>query len=383
MTDANLAGSQRQKEAKLPRRDWVLLPLLSLLTMLVLLASSEGVARVVWPERQKDACLVTDPVIGWRFRPNCKSVTKTAEGPWVHNFYNECGYRTRESCGPKPAGTIRVAVLGSSYSYGYMTPYDSAYTTLAGESLTTQCKRHVEFQNLGVVAMPLEDVYRRTQEALALKPDILLLSIDPYDVETFVTFAPAASEADSAPSAKSREAQGVSWIKLYVINPLKSVRSIKMLQHFMYRAPSTYVDLYLLYGDPADYLRPPFTSAWQRRLANVDALLQDMSKQAHEASVPMFILIGPWVAQGALMNVPHRHGVDPGAFEAAVAQIAAKDGMTVVNPLPEFAGQPHIMSLFYAVDGHPSPQGQRLVADALDKRLLSSGVPAFAGCSIN
>ena len=49
MTDANLAGSQRQKEAKLPRRDWVLLPLLSLLTMLVLLASSEGVARVVWP----------------------------------------------------------------------------------------------------------------------------------------------------------------------------------------------------------------------------------------------------------------------------------------------------------------------------------------------
>lgn len=380
MTDPNTGGFQHQKEAKLPRRDWVVLPLLSLLTVFVIFASCEGVARVVWPEQGEDACLVSDKVIGSRFLPNCKSATKTAEGPWVHNFYNECGYRTRESCGPKPPGTIRVAVIGSSYSYGYMTPFDSAYTTLAGESLTSQCKRHVEFQNLGVVAMPLEDVYSRMHEALALKPDVLLLSIDPFDVEEFVTFSPAASEADSAPRAKN---QGVSWIKLHVIQPLKSSRSIKMLQHFMYRTPSTYVNLYLLYGDPADYLRTPFTPAWQQRLANLDALLQDMSKQAHEASVPMFILVGPSVAQGALMSVPHRHGVDPGAFEAAVAQIAAKDGITVVNPLPEFAGQPHTMSLFYAVDGHTSPQGQRLVADALDKRLLSSGVPAFAGCSIN
>ena len=44
-----------------------------------------------------------DPVLGTRFVPNCKARYKSGEGPWAENDYNECGYRSKESCLTKPA----------------------------------------------------------------------------------------------------------------------------------------------------------------------------------------------------------------------------------------------------------------------------------------
>lgn len=59
-----------------------------------------------------DSCRVADANIGFANRPGCISRMKNAESSWETNQYNDCGYRTKESCGPKPAGTIRVALVG-------------------------------------------------------------------------------------------------------------------------------------------------------------------------------------------------------------------------------------------------------------------------------
>jgi hypothetical protein len=42
------AASGNQKETRLPRRDWILLPVLGLLTICLLAASSELIARRVF-----------------------------------------------------------------------------------------------------------------------------------------------------------------------------------------------------------------------------------------------------------------------------------------------------------------------------------------------
>ena len=87
---------------KLPRRDIVLLPLISMLTLLCMLAGAEVITRIVWPEQIVNSCQVPDPSLGFRYRPNCSSTMKSAEGPWYTNDYNECGYRSAASCGPVP-----------------------------------------------------------------------------------------------------------------------------------------------------------------------------------------------------------------------------------------------------------------------------------------
>ena len=114
-TAANTEGTA------LPRRDWILLPLIAVATITCMMAVSEAAARVVWPA-QEDSCLVRGGASGLRFLPSCKSRAKEPETPWVEDSYNSCGYRTLEPCGPKPVGTIRIAVLGSSFSHGYLVP---------------------------------------------------------------------------------------------------------------------------------------------------------------------------------------------------------------------------------------------------------------------
>ena len=376
----DLGISKSNGELRLPKRDWLLLPAISLVTLAALLGSSEVVARVLYPAAIGDSCYVQGAGTDARFRPNCKSRSKTAEGPWVDNSYNECGYRTRESCASKPPGTLRVAVLGSSFSYGFMTPYDTAYTTVAGQLLAKQCRRPVEFQNLGVYGIGMLDVYHRTDEALALKPDVLLLAFSAFDLIPEISPDKMAQRDNLIPGTlkhQNRPDPG-SWIKNFIVTPLKESRAITMLQHFMYQNPETYTNLFMYYGDNADYVRTPLSQRWRQRFSNLDVLIEGIHKRADAASVPMVVLVGAMPSQVALVNSPLRSGVDPYVFGTEVTQIASKYNVLTVNPLPDFANRPDAMALVYPVDGHVAPQGQKVVAEELSRRILSSGLAAFS-----
>ena len=375
MSQPSSSSSADIQDTKLPRRDWVILPLIALTTIALMAGICEFAGRIVWPE-QDDTCFIADTK-GVHYQANCRSRVKIAEGPWIENAYNNCGYRSQEPCGPKPLDSIRIAVLGSSSSYGYGVLYKSIYTTLASEKLNRECNRHVEFQNLGVMASPLKDTFLRTDEALALKPDLLLLVLDPFDVVRFNEFNPNTTEAVGANQAKK---DGPDWLHAAVINPLKNSRSATILEHFMYQNPATYENLYLLSGDTADYLRVPFSPLWQRRFTNLDAMLRSMMAKTQPTNVPLVVLLTPMVMQGALMNTPPRAGIDPAAFNREVTRIASKYDIRVIDPLNGFAGQFDVMNLFYVVNGHLSAEGQPIIAEYVNEALLSGKYAAFGGC---
>ena len=70
----------------LPRRDWIVLPMLALVTVLVMACLAEGITRVVWPETGVDACIMASD--GEKPKANCSGLSKSAEGPWVETRYN-------------------------------------------------------------------------------------------------------------------------------------------------------------------------------------------------------------------------------------------------------------------------------------------------------
>lgn len=67
--DSNPASLE---ETKLPRRDWILLPLMGVITIASMTATGEVVARVVRPANAFDPCHVTDCPDQSHFRPNCR-----------------------------------------------------------------------------------------------------------------------------------------------------------------------------------------------------------------------------------------------------------------------------------------------------------------------
>jgi hypothetical protein len=362
------------------RRDLLILPLLSLSTIIFLLVGSELAARYFFPETGAKACEIDDATIGSRFKPNCNARMKSAEGPWVTNHYNDCGYRTKESCRPKVADTIRIALLGSSTSEGLFVPADETFSERAAQELTKICKRPVEVQNMGRAGCDPVCSFHRVDEALALKPDLVVLAISPHDIDDltveevsqrYVPISPASSEAHQKTGLFYR-------LKSIIVNS----RAATMAQHLLFEDPDTYLRLYLTSSSHSGYLTRPLSGPWEAHLQALDVLLEDEAARFRAAGVPFVLVEVPNLAQASILSshTPPT-GMDPYALNERLAEISAKHDIQFINVLDSFKQRPYSNKLFYVVDGHLSGDGQALVSVPLVSQLIQGQNSTLAGCS--
>lgn len=383
---------------ELPRRDLWLLPLISLLTVVSMLAGAEVLARVGWPEQTSNSCKAPDNALGFRYRPHCSSTMKSAEGPWYTNTYNECGYRSPTPCGPVPAGTRRIALIGASLSEGYLVEYPNTIGAQLAADLTTMCRRPVEVQNLAAQGYTGQRVVLRTEEALTLRPDAMLFTQTPYDIESQLDDA-TQPITDTAPKTQAQAASvtqppATQWLQggaldgsapslqRRIVLWLSDSRFSTVARHFLFRNLAVYLPLYLRYGDKADFLRPPLSAPWRERLRRFDLLLGELADRTHEANVPLTLAFVPQQAELALMDGRSAPtGADPEALPNALAAIAAHHGVAFVDASPALQAEAaHPERLYYTVDGHPSGLGQPIIARYIAERYADDANGPFSDC---
>jgi hypothetical protein len=345
---------------------------------------AELVAQVVWPEEKLNSCVVPDKILPFRYQANCTSTMKAAEGPWYTNRYNECGYRSAESCGPAPAGTRRIAVIGQSVGEGYMVEYPDTIGARLGADLTAMCGRSVQVQNLAATGYTGHRLALRMDEALALRPAAIVLPQNPFDIEAELddTTDPFTGSVTSAQASRSAQAPAYKPSLFQRLESLLTgTRTVTVAQHFLFRNQSVYLPVYLHYGDKANFLRPPFTPSWQERLRRFDLLISDLSSRAHQANVPLILVFVPHQAELELMKsafVPP--GIDPEALPRAMETIAARHGVIFIDSSTALRAEPAPQDLYYTVDGHPSGRGQPVIARAIAQNFVNLADGPFADC---
>lgn len=370
-------------KTKLSRRDWVILPLLSILTVGIIFLITEVTTRLIWSEGGEDSCKVRGSIPGQANMPNCTARIKAAEGPWVEYTFNDCGYRTAASCGPKPTGTLRIVLMGSSTNQGYMVREEDTFAEQAAKELSHSCHRSLEFQNMS--AMGCYPIYasRRVDEALAMNPDAIVLAITPFDVSHDNDTALPNVGEELGHRRSAHIFQPYMTLLERLMDDFSGSRTMLAAKHFLYQDEEAYVRLYLLQGDNAGFLRQPLSPAWKKRFSDLDLILGKMADKIHAAGVPFILTAIPEHAQAILLGqseVPT--GVDPHAFNREISAIAAKHGITYVDIFDDFARLPRRGSLFYPADGHLAPEGHLVVSHALVKGLLDSRIQAFSVCAV-
>ena len=196
-----MSEAQANQPWRLPRRDYILIPLIFVMTALVVLAGGEVSVRLIYVQDDAaEPCAYSTP-FGFRFKPLCTSRTKVWEGPWITQHFNECGYRTAESCAPRPAGLPRIVVVGSSVARGALVNYPQSFAARASAMLTDRCRTTVDFQNLGTNPSDFDRIDQRIPEALALKPSAIVMTTGPYDLM---------HQKDPPPDQERRELPGAS-----------------------------------------------------------------------------------------------------------------------------------------------------------------------------
>jgi hypothetical protein len=364
---------------KLPNRDIWLLPLIAAATLVIMLLAAEATARVMFVEQPDNQCKRPDPVIGYKMAANCQSNMKAAEGSWYTVRYNDCGFRSPDSCLPLSADSRRIAFVGSSLTAGLLVPWQNSVAGRLARDLTDKCHSHVEAQNLGGIAYRGKALVERMHEALMLNPQLVISLIMPFDVESL-----SLSDAPDSDSANDNTTSDDNGADLGVIKRIQAVinhsRTIVVLEHYLFRNTALYVRLYLRYGDKADFLRQPLSPQWQARLKVLDKTIAAMAQQSHAAHVPFLIAFVPQEAQlYILASHRTRKGIDPHLLATSIKAIADRHGVKFADMSDILAEQADPVDLYFQVDAHPSEAAQSIVADQLVQYVAT--MPAFTGCN--
>jgi len=340
----------------LPRRDFILLPLISLLTALLMGALAEFGSRQIWVEKANDDCAV-----GGRHKANCTMLMKNIEGPWVRYETNDCGYRGTASCGPKPAGNLRAVVMGTSVAFGLHIPYDQFFAARAAPELSKIWHHPVEVQNLGDI-MPLWLNNDATlKEMAALKPDAVFLIVAPFDLSR----AGGQGEEEGAVPKKANEVKtGWTWTDARLA--LRESRVLYMAQHFLLNDEKFFLHAFEEYADPNDASRTPTPPLVEQRFGLMEERVAKAVEYARPAGAEVFMVALPNRVQCALISkrirLPH---MDPYIFNSRMKEIALRHEVNYIDLIPDLERTPNAERLFYSVDGHPAAGAHSLMASAI------------------
>lgn len=352
---------------RLPRRDYFLLPAIFVATILILLLGGEVAARLIYVQDDAAEPCEYGPLGDFRYHPMCTSRTKVWEGPWITQHFNDCGYRTAESCAPRPPGSLRVVVMGSSTARGALVNYPDSFAAMASDVLSKRCGGLVDFQNMGTEASDVNTLDRRMAEALSLRPSAIVMTIGPFDLVHLQDLPRAAGQTTATEASTLRT----------MVNRLRESRLFLLMQYYLYRDPAFQIRAFLLNTDAADYVRAPLSPAWQQRSAALGDLLGRMT--ARSDGVPILLVYTPERAQVALARQPiDRSDIDPFVLGSTLRRIAAEHGVRFVDSTQAFADATDFQSLFYLTDGHPAVGGHAALARVVEQGLLTA--PTFARC---
>jgi hypothetical protein len=387
-------------EAKLPRRDWIILPILSLTTIILIAGSTEVLSWCLFPwsgvhSLEHDCIVRDDPSTGVRGVPNTTCWDKIAETAPIEYSLNNCGHRTGMKCGPKPPGTYRIVMVGSSFAMGMRVPEQQTIARLLPPELSTETRRKVELYNEGFAWGSPHTLDLRFNDVLSAKPDLILWILTPYDVRNptllFLDgFGPTKVRAAITRGSPRRitfiayawNSVRAGFAKKSFLDALREqwdqTRTSFMLRHYLYESEALYVNSYLENNGQSVFLKTHPDAAWLNRIKEFDGVAADIERRAATANVPLVAVLVPVRAQAAMISMGHwPPGYDPYKLNDDLRAIITSHGGTYVDILPGFRTVPNAGKYFLPVDGHPTAQGHAIISLPLAKELTSGAVPAL------
>jgi hypothetical protein len=306
-------------------------------------------------------------------KPNCVFRHKNEEGPEVEYRFNECGFRSTSPCGTKPPGTFRIVFMGTSVTLGLYVSANETFAARTEAALRQTCGRPVESQNMGSMVR-LASQPELVTRALELEPDIIVLALSPFDVQS----QPAAAQA-AVGLRNWRERAELAWNNFKL--EIRQTKVAFAILHFMLLDEQVLYRTYLNNGASREVMGYPPSPTGEQRFSEFSHILDSIMANLNGSGVPLVVMTIPnRVAAAMVSNRSVVEGTDALWFGRRIGEIAVQHGALALDATPGFAGVSHAERLFYPVDNHPAGAAHAVVARALVDRLTDGSIPGLAAC---
>jgi len=361
----DLVSSHERRSRR--RWDWLFLPLLSVFTIMGLVVFGDVLQQRAFRAQDHSwaSCVVFDPSLNsLRGIPNSTCLYKHPEFPILEYKFNRCGDYANQDCGPKPANTYRIVMIGSSFAMGLGVEKSQTFASLLPAEITKRTQKRVELYNMSMLWQVPRVVNRRFPEVLAKGPDLVLWAITPWDLEKDTqllpdeirTILPKEGENESRTAGK-----GLSFL----------------ISHFIAKSKSHYLRS-ITEGDDdtVGYLRASLSTKWTMRLDSLDTDLKQVVFQAKAAGVPLAVTLLPNRPTSALVSTTELPpGFAPYNLDAQLRRMVQRDGGIYVEILPGLRSIPDPEQNYFPLDGHPDKRGHLVLADLLADGLTQGEFP--------
>ena len=383
-------GTEAQRFSKW---DWLVLPALSLATILFIAGSIYLIDKCFFSEAQDphSRCLAFDRWNEPVGIPNSVCWIKGAEmrRPVEYRF-NSCGHRTAGECRTKPPGVYRIVLIGSSTGMGFTVPVESTFAALLPAELSRQTGRKVEVYNEAIIEKRPQAIVSGFDEVLGAHPDLILWALTPSDVEydTQNSGKPFAGPPGLFPQVRWRIRQELAtkpaWrVALDTVDILRVAFHDSHLafpiQHYLDKSQSEYVRLILMGDRSAGYLRSNQDAFWQAALRHLDAEMARMGEEASAAHVPFSVALFPDSFQAAMISMGSwPRGYDPYNLDKEVQTIVTRHGGIYLDILPGMRDIPNPEQDYLPIDGHPDARAHAIFTSLIAQQLTSGAIPALS-----
>jgi hypothetical protein len=321
-----------------------------------------------------------DPAVGYRLRPGVRTRFRTAE--FVAEIgINQAGVRDEEEIGPKPPGERRIVILGDSLVLSVQVDFERTFGALLQQRLNRDAPEGIRYRviNAGVQGYgPVEELLFFRAVARHFEPDVVLVGL-------FV--GNDAEEAlISAPRLRGEQRPALQAVSERLHLRLRRlVRRSMVLQVLRLRVTAA-----LDRVRPQRLVAEPPLQSYARNPAPRIAEGMAVATEVVEAIAADAAAAG---ARTGVVLMPARFQVDDADY-GRLREIVREAGGELVRdaatdrfdealaslPLPRFDLLPDLRrtlpgpDLFYQQTIHFTPHGHEVVAAALERFLLESGL---------
>jgi hypothetical protein len=378
------------KDKKLPRRDWILLPVIGLVTILLLSYATESLAWKLFPSTQigLERCFLSGDA---RAVPNSVCSEKIPESKFLAEYsFNSRGDRAGVELEPKKPGTYRIVMIGSSFAMGLFVPREKTFAALLPEELSQRTGRTVEVYNEATGGefrggpFPGKDSAKQFDQVLAGQPDLILWIVTPNDIERESADDAGVAPTPVADAPPRTPGEAWAWFTGKIQSHWDDARSSTMMKHVLYggASPGEYVNSYLKNEDDAAFLRDKPTPKWERLRAHFEMEAAEFEKRSVASGVPFVAVLVPNRAQAAMVSMGEwPAGYNPYRLDEELRAMIVGHGGTYIDILPGFRSVPEPERHYFPVDGHPDADAHAIIASLMAKELTSGAVPALRAVS--
>jgi lysophospholipase L1-like esterase len=366
--------------------------LLALTSVTITLLAAEGVIRFAAPR----AIMVPwqDDLHGVTALPMALTGRLAFPGQFDTTITIHDRFRSRQPVARQPpAGVVRIAMLGDSSTFGFGSEDDETYPAALARALDARRGQTaglppVEVLNAGVIGSGTGDqalIYDYWVKQF--QPSLVVLSVywndvdddalsavfdlDPRDGSVRprpVDVIDRAAEPVRRTRAVTRRIPGFAWLSAHS----ELMMWVRQAPHaLLVRRHLREVD-----GDASGADRP--NALGPEELARFRGEIRWLRDRVKPGRLAVVFL--PSAALFDAGRPEHARAVARAAqIRSALWAMTAEDGTPFFDAFPLMGQQPHLDRLYFTVDSHPNPEGNRALAGAVASFLIETGLVAVSG----